>query len=166
METTRHFVATVYVVNDGATLLHEHEKLDMWFPPGGHVDRAETPHEAALRETCEETGLDVDLVAPEGDIESDTVRSIPRPQHLLLEDINVCDGQVGHQHVDHIYYGEAASRDLDPAPGETPVDAWEWFTADRLQAAADWLEPDVVEIGQRAIAAVGADVDTSNGDAH
>ena len=57
METTRHFVATCYVVDDGATLLHEHEKLGMWLPPGGHVDRDELPHEAALRETYEETGL-------------------------------------------------------------------------------------------------------------
>ena len=29
METTRHFVATVYVVHNGQTLLHDHEKLDM-----------------------------------------------------------------------------------------------------------------------------------------
>ena len=53
METTRHFVATCYVVNDGATLLHEHEKLEMWLPPGGHVDRDELPHETALRETLD-----------------------------------------------------------------------------------------------------------------
>jgi 8-oxo-dGTP pyrophosphatase MutT (NUDIX family) len=63
METTRHFVATMYVVNDGATLLHEHEKLGMWLPPGGHIDRDEQPHEAALRETYEETGLEPELVA-------------------------------------------------------------------------------------------------------
>jgi hypothetical protein len=29
VETTRHFVATCYVVADGAKLLHEHETLDM-----------------------------------------------------------------------------------------------------------------------------------------
>ena len=48
METTRHFVATVYVVHKGATLLHEHDRLGMWLPPGGHIDRDELPHEAAV----------------------------------------------------------------------------------------------------------------------
>jgi 8-oxo-dGTP pyrophosphatase MutT (NUDIX family) len=156
METTRHFVATVYVVNDGATLLHEHEKLGMWLPPGGHIDRAETPHEAALRETREETGLDVDLVAPQEDIDSETARSIPKPQHFLLEDINVFDGEVGHQHIDFVFYGAAETRSLDPAPGETPTDAWEWFTPERLREDADMFASDVAEIGRRAIETVEA----------
>ena len=33
METTRHFTATVYVVHEGATLLHDHKRLDLWLPP-------------------------------------------------------------------------------------------------------------------------------------
>lgn len=28
METTRHFTATVYVVNDGAVALHHHDRLE------------------------------------------------------------------------------------------------------------------------------------------
>ena len=48
METTRHFTATVYVVNDGAVALHEHERLGIRVPPGGHVDRGELPHEAGF----------------------------------------------------------------------------------------------------------------------
>ncbi|PSP59605.1 NUDIX hydrolase [Halobacteriales archaeon QH_7_66_37] len=124
METTRHFVATVYVVNGGAVALHEHDRLGMWLPPGGHVEREELPHEAARREVREELGLDVELVAPVDDLQSPTAASIPKPQHFLLEDINVCDGEVGHQHVDFVYYGTVGSRDLDPAPGEailTPI---------------------------------------------
>lgn len=154
METTRHFVATVYVVHDGATALHHHDKLGMWLPPGGHVDRDEVPHEAATREVREELGLDPALVAPKSDIDSPTVESIPRPQQFLLEDINVCGGDVGHQHIDFVYYGSVESREITPTAGEQPADDWEWFTAERLCAEADRLEPDVVEIGQRAIEAV------------
>ncbi|WP_423999222.1 NUDIX hydrolase [Haloarcula salina] len=155
METTRHFVATVYVVSDGAVALHEHDKLEMWLPAGGHVDRDELPHAAALRETREELGLDVELVAPQEGIESETVRSIPQPQHFLLEDINVdADGEVGHQHVDFIFYGEASSRDIDPAPGEQPAADWSWFTPAELRDRADQFPADVVEIGRRAIETV------------
>jgi 8-oxo-dGTP pyrophosphatase MutT (NUDIX family) len=156
METTRHFVATVYAVHDGAVALHEHDKLEMWLPAGGHLDRDELPHEAALRETAEELGFSVDLVAPREAITSETVRSIPQPQHFLVEDINVHEnGTVGHQHIDFIFYGAAPSRDIQPGPGEQPADDWTWFTAGELRARDDEIPADVVEIGQRAIQGVG-----------
>jgi len=156
METTRHFVATVYIVNEGATALHEHDRLGMWLPPGGHIDRDELPHEAARREVREETGLDVDLVAPVGDLTSSTVESIPRPQAFLLEDIDVHpDGHVSHQHVDFVFYGAVDDRTIDPA-GHDEADAaeWEWFDGDALAANADRLEPDVLELGRDAIETV------------
>jgi 8-oxo-dGTP pyrophosphatase MutT (NUDIX family) len=155
METTRHFVATVYVVCDGATALHEHDKLGMWLPPGGHVDRDELPHEAARREVREELGLDVELLAPRGDLASPTVESLPRARAFLLEDIDVHDdGRVSHQHVDFVYFGVTGSRDVDPAGGdEAPAGAWEWLAPDDLRARGDDLEPDVLDLGLRAIEA-------------
>lgn len=155
METTRHFVATVYVVHEGATLLHEHDRLGMWLPPGGHIDRDELPHEAAVRECYEETGLDASLVAPEGDVESEAARSIPQPQQFLLEDINVHDGEVGHQHVDFVFYGRVDSREVAPAGrDEADPSVWEWFDAADLRARAEELPDDVVEVGLDAIETV------------
>jgi 8-oxo-dGTP pyrophosphatase MutT (NUDIX family) len=156
METTRDFTATVYVVNDGAIALHEHAKLDMWLPPGGHVERDELPHVTARREAEEELGIEVDLLHDADDIASDTATSLPQPRHFLLEDINVCDGEVGHQHVDFIFYGEAQTRDLDPEPGEAPAAVWEWFTTEELRAMEGRFADDVVEIGLQAIDAVGS----------
>ena len=153
METTRHFTATVYVVEDGAVALHRHDKLDMWLPAGGHVDRDELPHEAALRETREELGFDVDLIAPEGDLSSETARSIPKPQHFLLEDINVTTEGVGHQHVDFVFYGTAPHREIDPGPHEQPAEDWQWFTRADLRDHGE-LAADVAEVGQRALEAV------------
>ncbi len=155
METTRHFVATVYVVHDGATALHAHDRLGMWLPPGGHLARDELPHEAARREVREELGLDVELLAERGEVESQTVRSLPEPAALLLEDIDVHDGHVAHQHVDFVFFGRVGSRDVEPGPDEAPPDAWEWFTPAELREAADRLEPDVVELGTAAVAAAG-----------
>jgi len=160
METTRHFVATVYAVNDGAVALHHHDKLDMWLPPGGHIDRDELPHEAAKRETSEEIGLEPTLVTPDNvGLESATASAMPRPQHFLLEDINVCDDEVGHQHVDFVYYGHVDSREIDPAAGEAPAEAWEWVTPAAFDADAERFAADVRAAGKRAIRTVGATVE-------
>ena len=154
METTRHFVATVYVVNDGATALHRHPKLGLRLPPGGHIDRDELPHEAALREAREETGLDPTLVPTGPRYESETARSIPSPQHLLLEDINVHpDGTVGHQHVDHVFFARVESREINPnGKDEVAADGWKWYDRSALREAD--LDEDVAEIGVDAIETV------------
>lgn len=154
METTRHFTATTYIVNDGATLLHEHKRLNRWLPPGGHIDRDELPHNAAVREVTEETGLNVTLLTEEDSIESGTVRSLPQPRHIQLVDVNVCNGHIGHQHIDMIFYAQSENRALTPMDDEVPVSNWEWFTAEELQNSSDKLESDVIDIGQRAITAV------------
>ena len=154
METTRHFVATVYVVNDGAVALHEHEKLEMWLPPGGHIDRDELPHEAALREVNEETGLDVDLVADAPDIDSAQARTLPHPQQLQLEDINAHQGDVGHQHIDFVYFAQADHRRIDPNPDEQPASDWSWFDAAALADPPSDMPADVCATGRSAIETV------------
>jgi mutator protein MutT len=42
----------------------------LWEFPGGRIDIGETPYEAAVRETAEETGLTVEAVAAVGKIET------------------------------------------------------------------------------------------------
>ena len=154
METTRHFTATVYVVNDGATALHEHERLGIHLPPGGHIERDELPHEAARREVREETGLEATLVADRADVDAPNGRALPEPAHQMLHDINVYpDGSVGHQHIDHLYYAHVPDRQIDPlGHDETDSDAWAWYTAEEL--AAGPFDADVISLGQEAIARV------------
>jgi 8-oxo-dGTP pyrophosphatase MutT (NUDIX family) len=45
----------------GRVLLARHSEGDVWVMPGGAVEPEETPADAAVRETWEETGLLVDL---------------------------------------------------------------------------------------------------------
>jgi 8-oxo-dGTP pyrophosphatase MutT (NUDIX family) len=155
METTRHFTATVYVVHDGATALHLHEKLDMWLPPGGHIDRDELPHETAVREVEEEIGTKPTLCTPDMGIESESARAMPQPQQFLLFDVDVYDGEVVHQHIDFVYYGSVDQRDITPQAGEAPIDDWEWFTPADLRENRARLESDVIKVGCEAIETIG-----------
>jgi 8-oxo-dGTP pyrophosphatase MutT (NUDIX family) len=150
METTRHFTATVYLVHDGATALHEHPRLGIRLPPGGHIDRDELPHEAALREAREETGLEPTLLTAHDDIASETSRAIPRPRHLMLADVNRYGDQVGHQHIDHVFFATVDSRAMDPAEDEVPASAWDWYTPADLRAAT--VDDDVRDLGTEAVA--------------
>ncbi len=142
MEITRHFTATTFVVFQSKTLLHLHRSLKMWLPPGGHIDRDELPHEAAVREVKEETGLDVELIHTEPTIQSENAREIPKPKHLLLENINPF-----HQHIDMIYFAKAESLDVAPGAGESLE--LRWFTVEELEGPE--IEKDIRILGREAI---------------
>lgn len=149
METTRHFTATVYVVNSGATALHKHKRHNIHIPPGGHVDKGELPHEAGLREVREEMGLEATLLNDTSGLSASNVETLPQPRHHLLYDINVYDGTVGHQHIDLIYYATVPQREFDPDDGEASAEAWSWFTPTQLRNSD--IDEDVVTLGIEAI---------------
>jgi 8-oxo-dGTP pyrophosphatase MutT (NUDIX family) len=154
METTRHFTATVYVVNEGATALHRHDRLGIRVPPGGHVDRDELPHEAGLREVHEEMGLEATLLSTAPSVELPNGRPLPEPQYQLLYDIDVVDGRVVHQHIDHVYFATVSNRDVAPAgDDEKAAAAWDWYEPRALRTGE--FDPDVVRIGTEAIETAG-----------
>ncbi len=156
METTRHFTSTVYIVNEGATALHHHDRLGIRIPPGGHVDRDELPHEAGLREVREETGFDATLLRETAALNPPAGEVLPQPAHMLLYDINVHpDGTVGHQHIDHIYFAAVESRQIAPGTGEADAEVWDWYTPESLQNSD--IDADTVAIGCEAIEAVEND---------
>lgn len=143
----RHFVATGYVVQDGKTLLLFHKKLQMWLPPGGHIEEGELPDEAVLREIREETGLEAEIVSPKRrpDPQEKGVRYLHMPNHVQLEDIP------NHpQHIDLIYFCRVAGGQAKFDPKES--DAMRWHSLDDL--AGPHIRDEVRQTGALAIRTV------------
>jgi 8-oxo-dGTP pyrophosphatase MutT (NUDIX family) len=114
-----HVTASAVVVGRRGVLLHRHRKLGRWMQPGGHLDPAEEPAEAAVRECREETGLSV--THPWGE---------PRLVHL-----DVHGAAAGHVHIDLRYLVEGPDVPPEPEPGESPEVAW--VSWDEAEALAD-----------------------------
>lgn len=53
----RCYTAAAFCVFKGKIILIKHKKLGIWLAPGGHIEPPELPHQGALRELFEETGL-------------------------------------------------------------------------------------------------------------
>ena len=123
VETTRHFTATCFIVNDDRVLLHFHKKLDKWLPVGGHIDRDELPHQAAEREAEEESGLKVEINGREK--LSDEVDKLPRPDKVMLQDINN-----HHQHIDSVFFVETEEEEFESEEG---IEEMAWFTDEEIR---------------------------------
>lgn len=119
--------STVYIVNNGKVLLHKHKKYNTWFPVGGHLEADELPHEAALREAKEETGLDIMLVETENVpfFDIGRVDRLPAPFCLYHE------GDVEEQFLDFIYIGKTKEMEFSPMLYESKE--LKWFSKEELE---------------------------------
>ena len=126
----RHFTSTSFVLHPSKdkVLLHWHEKVMAWLPPGGHVEENETPVDTAIRETFEESGLNIEII--DYDLERKNrhfidVKEIIPPYTILLEKIN--DPKNGeHIHIDMIYFSQA----LNPKDLKS---GWFWANENELK---------------------------------
>lgn len=140
---TRDFVATAVVVHDGRVALLLHAKLGRWLPPGGHIDHPELPEAAAVRETKEELGIDIEIVAecePAG-----FAHALARPAGVQLEDI-----EPGHQHIDLLYF--ARPRGSVELVHNQEAKACGWYTPAEMRAMA--VDEEVVAWSEKAVRAL------------
>ena len=127
MSLVRHFTATGFVAHDDAVLLHWHQKVREWLPPGGHIEDNEDPVQAVLREINEETGVSAEVVPTGNLLTLDYPTQVYPPFTIMVEDIQ--DPVEGyHQHIDMIYFCRLASL---PHPLN---EGWFWVSRSDLEA--------------------------------
>jgi ADP-ribose pyrophosphatase YjhB (NUDIX family) len=132
---SRDFTVAVFVVHDDRILLHYHQKLARWLPPGGHIEPGELPDEAALREVHEETGVIAALIRDSGvgTVGPDLPRQLCRPAGIQLENISP-----GHQHIDLIYF--ARGEPAEPRPEVGWYGPYEWGELVLTDEVVAWCE--------------------------
>ena len=102
----RHFTVSGFLVEGDRTMLHWHKKLQLWLPPGGHIDPDEDPIQAVEREVREETGIAAEVVPHVPLPPFEEPRQLPPPLAIIVADVR----QGPHQHIDMSYA-------LGPLPG-------------------------------------------------
>ena len=110
-------------------LLMKHSKLGKWIQPGGHIEKGETPDEAARRETREEVGLEIRFV-DKADIEAENSENLPRPFNTNLHSISE-----DHMHCDFGFLAEP-EREVD-ATHDHEHDGQKWFLKQELKDIED-----------------------------
>lgn len=130
-----HYTATGYVLNctGDRILFIFHKKLQIWLPPGGHVDEGELPHDAVVREVFEETGVRAQIIDPVGDLGLPIVGpeiQIPTPFAVLHEKIPAHGEKPAHLHYDFLYKMRALDENL--THDEHEVEAARWYTLDEI----------------------------------
>ncbi len=97
------FTADVFIIHNGKVLLRLHDKYNMWFGIGGHIEPDEDPVQTAIREAKEEVGLDIHLVG-ENKILSDGTTELITPFFMNRHQVND-----SHEHINLIYFARADS---------------------------------------------------------
>jgi ADP-ribose pyrophosphatase YjhB (NUDIX family) len=103
----QHFTCTGFVVDGDKTLLLWHQRLQMWVPPGGHLEADEDPLAAVLREIREETGLEAEVLSLGQLFPFSYPGQIAPPYTILLEDSS--EPGKPHKHMDLIYFCRPAN---------------------------------------------------------
>ncbi|MFD0856498.1 NUDIX hydrolase [Actinomadura adrarensis] len=127
----RHFTASAVILHEAQVLLLCHRKGGGWIYPGGHLEPGEDFAQAALRETAEEVGIDIELLTTPPAFTHPIVDAVPMPWAFL--NVQVTDATIGrHRHIDAVYLARPRTTTLTPAPNEI-ADA-RWVPIDKLSA--------------------------------
>jgi 8-oxo-dGTP pyrophosphatase MutT (NUDIX family) len=107
------FTVAIFVVHQAKVLVIHHRGLGKWLPLGGHIELDEDPEAAALRETKEESGLEVELLGERPPTTAPGTRALIAPRFLDIHRISDT-----HEHIGMIYWARPRNGTLTLASAE------------------------------------------------
>ncbi|MCB2305594.1 NUDIX domain-containing protein [Clostridium estertheticum] len=148
----RHFTVSIYIVHKDKVLLHLHKKAKKILPLGGHIELNESPEEACIRETQEESGLKINLYNPlnkqlKNSCELVGETLLINPMYTILGEINP-----QHYHIDFVYYATANSFDTMPGDGESNL--LKWYNKEDLKKAYN-IQYNILTMANEALKLLG-----------
>ena len=120
-----HLVSTAYIVRENRVLLIFHKKLQLWLPPGGHVEANETADQAAVREAQEEVRIPIEVVSFQP-VLAGPRRPLPLPFSADIH--NVGD----HDHWNLSYLARPLALPADGKFNTAEIEQMRWFSAKEL----------------------------------
>lgn len=123
----KHFTASVWVVTKSKpkkVLLIHHKKLDRWLQLGGHIEQFENPVESAIRETKEESGVDIGFLMEKIVAADNETKFLPLPDFLVEQFIPQYQETPEHFHLDMQYVVEVEEQNLEQSMTETKGIGW------------------------------------------
>lgn len=135
-----HITASAWILSADRrhALLTHHRKLGRWLQLGGHCDGDGDPRQVALREACEESGLERFRFLPE--------TTDPLPLDLDVHPIPAHGGEPAHLHLDMRFLLVAeAEQELRVSAESKEL---RWFDRERLASYVD--EESLLRLERRA----------------
>lgn len=154
----RHFTASAVVVFDEHVLLVHHKRIGAWLPPGGHLLDCELPHEAAQRETLEETGVAVRALSLGSMPQTGDADAFFLPQPLCIQVVRALEKGTDLYHLDIAYFCAPVAPDgtlrqngdLPPLIHTDEVHGARWFAlSDLTTISLAKNVPEIIEVARR-----------------
>ena len=127
--------AGVLLIKEGELFLVHRTDRDEWEGPGGHIESGETPEQAAIRETEEETGIKLDLRMLGAPVKQDDTYT-----SFVIEVAGDMPVNLNHEHDDYDYF------DLDDLPKSTHPNIKKWVKGYRKGASRSDSSPERTEL--------------------
>jgi 8-oxo-dGTP pyrophosphatase MutT (NUDIX family) len=141
----RHFTASAVVIAHNHILFVHHRRIGAWLPPGGHIEPGEMPHEAAERETLEETGIAVEVLSTPLPVTGDS-NAFLLPQPLCVHSVLATEQGIDYYHIDFVFLCKPINSDALPEVLDTgEVISARWVPLDRFKEEVP-LAKNVLEV--------------------
>ena len=132
-----------FLVDRGRVLLVLHKKLGLWLPPGGHIEKGETPDAALKRELMEELGIEIEILnrndlPKEGNIAEQLALPFYANVHSVGDHLHCC-----------FYYLCTLEKRAEIVPNKSEINGFEWLGEKEL--LQEKVPGDVRNIGMMAL---------------